>query len=536
MRHSILTYICLFLCFFPIESTFAQKPRHSTTTYIIQSGDTFYGIARRYNVSADYLHSLNPDIDPDKIMAGYPLVVPAEGKREIVEDKRVFSPVSEIQVQQKSSFTEEEPQRKPFSYLEYKVKRKDTLYGIANAYHVTIEQIIECNPVLNADDYKIKKGTIIRIPLYRDAAGEEKPKGLSTIRLAIVLPFVGDKLENERSVEFYRGMLLGIGLLRDNKINIQVSAYNEPAPDAGIALLANQIMRENPDVIVGPLYPTHFPDITALASLETKVVVPFSSKVQAVDYRKNVFVINTPANYEIQLASETLLKLFDNQTHVIICHTKDGDKRQFCIGLHDALKENGRAVTEVASLTSAEQLTSVIQGNPEMHYLLIPDSSSDSALRNMLEKINGIQQSMPSAKISLLGYEQWISLTEGSLKKSIHAADTYIISPNYFYPHTMASTAFRNSYRRWFKTDLQDSHPRMAPLGYDFGVGFLGGMAAYGHQFATQAPLKASVASTPKLQTDMLFFQVHDAGGYVNRSMWLVHFKKDFSIDKISLK
>lgn len=118
---------------------------------------------------------------------------------------------------------------------------------------------------------------------------------------------------------------------------------------------------------------------------------------------------------------------------------------------------------------------------------------------------------------------------------SLHAADTYILTSSYYYPHTTAATNFGLSYKQWFKTNLLNSQPRMAPLGYDFSLAFLGGLATFGHQFSTQTPLPGTVAAIPKLQTDLRFFKVNDKGGYISRSMWLVHFKKDLSIVKTSM-
>ena len=116
----------------------------------------------------------------------------------------------------------------------------------------------------------------------------------------------------------------------------------------------------------------------------------------------------------------------------------------------------------------------------------------------------------------------------------MHAVDTYIITPNYYFPYTKAAMDFHALYQHWFKTELLDCQPKMAPLGYDFCIGFLGNMATYGHDFGTQRPLEGTVAAQPKLQTNMVFMPAAKGGGYVSRSLWLVRFKPDMSIVKIS--
>lgn len=38
--------------------------------HIVQSGETFFGIANRYNLKADVLQALNPDVDPQTLKVG----------------------------------------------------------------------------------------------------------------------------------------------------------------------------------------------------------------------------------------------------------------------------------------------------------------------------------------------------------------------------------------------------------------------------------------------------------------------------------
>jgi LysM repeat protein len=38
--------------------------------HLVQSGETFFGIANRYNLKAEVLKALNPDVDPQKLQVG----------------------------------------------------------------------------------------------------------------------------------------------------------------------------------------------------------------------------------------------------------------------------------------------------------------------------------------------------------------------------------------------------------------------------------------------------------------------------------
>jgi len=47
-----------------------------TREYVIQAGDTFFSIARRFNISVDALMRANPGVDPDNLQIGQRICVP----------------------------------------------------------------------------------------------------------------------------------------------------------------------------------------------------------------------------------------------------------------------------------------------------------------------------------------------------------------------------------------------------------------------------------------------------------------------------
>ena len=46
----------------------------------------------------------------------------------------------------------------------HKVKSKETLYGIAREYGLTVQDLVKANPEMSSPDYKLKKGDYIFIP------------------------------------------------------------------------------------------------------------------------------------------------------------------------------------------------------------------------------------------------------------------------------------------------------------------------------------------------------------------------------------
>lgn len=547
-------FLCLgVLC--PLQVN-GQKKVEKTVKYTVQPGETILGIAHRHGTTLDHLLSLNPGVQPDYVQAGQVVIVPyvpggaepaptpaqraaaarATEKNAVVKKQPAAGNAAIMpNAVSKVSYAEvgQQPQPVKVTYKEYKAKKKETAYGIAKANNITVDELIEANPEMKQEGYKLKKGSVLRIPV-KPIVKKSTFKGLNTIRLAVILPLVGNGVEFDRSVEFYRGLLMGVEELKQAGVNVVVSVYNEPAPDVSIASQMLQVVGQNPDVIVGPLYPTHFTDVTAVSAKKVKVVVPFSSKVPQVDYRPEVYVLNTPAVYENALALDLFMTNFKKQTHVILLHGQAGNKRSFSEELQRRLSSAGYDIVSLPTSASTQQMTAALLGKKQGEYIIVPDDASEATMKQMLTKTADLQHALSGAQISLLGYESWLPYAEGSMREQIHAANTYILTPNYYYPYTTASKAFYDKYRKWFKADFVSSKPRMAPLGYDFARGFLGSMATYGYDFSTQSPQKGSVAAQPKLQSEPRFITVGGNGGYVSRSMWLVRFKRDMSIVKIS--
>jgi LysM repeat protein len=557
IKHVVFVLSC-FLCLgvlCPLQVK-GQKKVEKTVKYTVQPGETILGIAHRHGTTLDHLLSLNPGVQPDYVQAGQVVIVPyvpggAEPaptpaqraaaaratEKNVVVKKQPAAGNAAIMPNavSKVSYAEvgQQPQPVKVTYKEYKAKKKETAYGIAKANNITVDELIEANPEMKQEGYKLKKGSVLRIPV-KPIVKKPTFKGLNTIRLAVILPLVGNGVEFDRSVEFYRGLLMGVEELKQAGVNVVVSVYNEPAPDVSIASQMLQVVGQNPDVIVGPLYPTHFTDVTAVSAKKVKVVVPFSSKVPQVDYRPEVYVLNTPAVYENALALDLFMTNFKKQTHVILLHGQAGNKRSFSEELQRRLSSAGYDIVSLPTSASTQQMTAALLGKKQGEYIIVPDDASEATMKQMLTKTADLQHALSGAQISLLGYESWLPYAEGSMREQIHAANTYILTPNYYYPYTTASKAFYDKYRKWFKADFVSSKPRMAPLGYDFARGFLGSMATYGYDFSTQSPQKGSVAAQPKLQSEPRFITVGGNGGYVSRSMWLVRFKRDMSIVKIS--
>lgn len=104
------------------------KNQSSTIRYVVQKGDTLYGIANRYDVSVATLKSLN-NLVSDVLQIGQVLEIPTSADT---------------------------------NYITYQVKSGDTLYGLASRYQTSVEEIKRFN---NLSNNILQIGQVLKIPL-----------------------------------------------------------------------------------------------------------------------------------------------------------------------------------------------------------------------------------------------------------------------------------------------------------------------------------------------------------------------------------
>ena len=131
---------------------------------------------------------------------------------------------------------------------QHQVKRKETIFGIARAYDITIQELIAANPEMNTPGYELKKGDYINIPWpSREPQSDEQaaPAKPSTaqievparpkesvdvrqreIRVGVMLPLHTINGDGKRMIEYYRGVLMACDSLRANGISTDIRAWN----------------------------------------------------------------------------------------------------------------------------------------------------------------------------------------------------------------------------------------------------------------------------------------------------------------------
>ncbi|MBR2101513.1 MAG: ABC transporter substrate-binding protein [Prevotella sp.] len=419
----------------------------------------------------------------------------------------------------------------------HKVKKKETIFGIAHAYGITEEELRNANPEMKNEGYVLKKGDYIFIPYHQEERpAEVKPvvrevnKNADVrerpIRVGIMLPLHNENGDGLRMVEYYRGMLLALEDLKAAGISTDVRAWNLHI-NADVDKVLLEEGANDRDIIFGPLYTSQMDKMSMFArTFGIKLVVPFSIEGSHVQDNPNIFqVYQRPS----ELDALTILRFaerFAGYNIVIIdCNDSKSTKGAFTMALREKLGQS-KINYNITNLTSSEQLFAKAF-SLEKPNVVVLNTGASPQLNEAMRKLNVLTAANKSLQISLMGYNDWL-LYERNFMELFYKYDTFI--PTYYYYNTASTKTkeLETRYRANFGTEMMNNYiPRFALSGYDQARFFLRGLHRDGKTFTGESPDKDA------LQTQFKFVRQGEGGGMKNKQFMFMHYNRNKTISTI---
>ena len=411
----------------------------------------------------------------------------------------------------------------------HKVKKSETIFGIAKKYGITVSDLINANPDMNISGYELKKGDYIFIPYPSSKKNSNAIQGSAksnTINVAVALPLHNVDGDGLRMIEYYRGMLMACDEMRAEGINIHLTAVNTPIEGNIYATLAHKGVDKS-DIIFGPLYTKQVKPLANFAMDHgAKLVIPFSIMANDVNTNPNVFqVYQSPEQTNASVISQFIYRF--NNYHIVFidCNDKNSDKGIFTFELRKQLegKKIGYNITNLtSSLTMFSKAFSTTKPN-----MVILNTGRSPELTHTINKLDQLQNQNNTIAISLFGYTEWLMYVNYNQNNAKFCKyDAYIPTLSYYNSYSSKVRTFENQYRLWFKSEIMDYLPRFALMGYDHAMFFVKGIIKDGKNFT------GADADKNKLQTPLHFRKIKN-GGYQNCSLSFVHFNRNNTISTI---
>ena len=432
---------------------------------------------------------------------------------------------------------------------QYKAKKKDTVYGIAQKYHVTIEELKAANPQMKAEGYQLKKGEVLNIPsvlvkknLWTDT--QEEMNQLfreihSPLNVGIMLPLNDDDADGRRMTEYYRGFLMACDALKAYGVSVNLHAWNvDRKADIRTTLLEDAAAQC--DIIFGPYYSSQVAPLAAFCQKNRiRLILPFSVEGNEVTTTPQIFKAFQSVALQNSMAVSAFVERFPNHQPVFVdCQDATSSKGAFTSALRQRLDTEKRAYHLTSLSTSDEQFAKAF--STKQYNVVILNSGRQEALQMLLDKMERLTATVQGLYISVYGYTDWLAYAP-TLQGFYHKYDTYVPT-SYFY-NTMDPKikSFETEYKRWFKASQFPQLPHYAAMGYDHARYFLLGLKTYGNTFtgsrqqtSNSTSSQTAIALNNYLQSPLHFKRSTETGGFMNDTFMLMHYKQDHSIDALN--
>lgn len=528
------------------EKAESASATQNYTFHTIQKKETLYAVSMRYKVPATEIVKANPGLTAKTFTIGRTIRIP-----NFIDAEE--NAVSEPSVKTETVVTEEE----------YKIARRETMYSLCKKFNISSHELIKRNPVLKKG---VKAGTIIYVPvtkteevvvndLKHDAILSETEvnalldkteniEKLNQIKVALLLPFKDGQSSHatSRFVEYYEGMLLAVDSLKNMGASISLSVYDTGTGTAKLNKILKEDALKESNLIIGAVQNDQIAQIAQFAETnQIKYVIPFTSKNDNVLSNSMIFQVNTPHSYLYSKAAQAGCELFA-EDNIIIVNINDKDvKKDFITAFKTELKDKNIKYKEInyKGETFSSDILALMDKNKKN--VVLPTSSSLDALqliktplRSLAETgIEETDSANPENKnrfvynISMFGYPEWQTYMRDALE-DFYVLDTYIYTN--FYADNLSDRIhnFYNSYKYWYSKTLINTFPKYGILGFDTGMYFLGAIHKYGINFEKNI----DKISYPSLQTGFDFHRVNNWGGFINTNVFVVHYKKDYTVTR----
>ena len=290
-------------------------------THTVHKGETFYSIARQYEISVATLMEDNADVDPAHLVVGQVLHIrrseiglttEVEVREQIEEQKQAMNSVTTS-----------------MEYSYHVVHAGESGESIAARFDTTLEELLALNGFKSGD--RVREGLIIKVPKPTVKSIEEpivvetpeevivdefKFRTLARGQradVALMLPMAIGERYSQNYIDFYQGVLLAADRLRMDGIESHINLYNTAHDHKVVRQIIDSEALKSTDLIIGPVYEdTMIPVASYAKEHSIPVVSPLANLTQ--EYGGNIFQMSP----QPQTKYNKVRNLFDGSQRIVL--------------------------------------------------------------------------------------------------------------------------------------------------------------------------------------------------------------------------
>ncbi len=328
-----------------------------------------------------------------------------------------------------------------YSYYLHTVKRKQTLYSIARAYRVSVEDILKANPQIENNEIKNKQQIAIPTPATLDSfarALEKEQAQTDSIKLqeleqeriedsikqaqmviqeqfdnplwnlprmgedfqiVVMLPFGSGTMMDRNLRDIANGVLLGVKELQSMGRSISVKIISSAKDAQGVQQIVDEGKLDGANLVIGPIYPEQIAPVAQWAVANGAVVVSPLSEINL----DNPYVLQFPSSENTKY-SEIFSQIDPQDDNIILINPASGvDKNAL-----ESFKSFAPAASVVnySRATSARSMLPLLEQD-KRNVIFVPIASN--SVEEILSKVAALNAPISKYDITVVGTSRWRS-------------------------------------------------------------------------------------------------------------------------------
>ena len=500
-----------------IEWVSGNNSQDKYLNHTILSGETIFGITRKYGISEKDLKSVNPELN-SAFRAGAVIRIP------VYENA-----VDQLQTNNKIDI--------------------DTA-GIKaiSDFELTGKVPEGCMP-----GNKINDGTTVValfLPLFLDANDELNKEFVTEEYDSLVDNYPLDEhsadtiIEHEQPVkllkqfyensenflQFYEGVLIAVDSMQKAGMKIELNVFDTKDNPETVRRIVNNESFSETDLIIGPVYENVQKEVAQLAAVnQIPMISPFTPKSAIINSNRQFYQINPSREYIAEATAELIATDYSNTNFIVVKTssiegTQEGQfveliRRKLAMSgnsgrgkftEYDFRKERSRGLRELLS--------------PEKENVIYIASSDEGELSVAISNINNLGVDIPITLIGSSNYQQRYP--------SIEVAHFHNLKLKYINPYWIDYQ--KKSTIRYFEKFISNfgTEPNSYGVqGFDAAWYFLNAIHFYGKDFEDCLPY----LNVNLVQGNYYFKRASSSGGYMNQGVSVISYNRNFEVERQSV-
>lgn len=535
--------------------------------YQVKPKDTFFSLTRALGVSRSEIEKYNPTA-VDGLKAYATLYFPVESFGTAENETDTESEAAPAESPDNSVGSDSQRSALETDGTLYKIQKGQSLYGIAYANNISVDDLLAANPGIDPKGYKA--GTVIVIPKsaledvemeikagdedYDDEeedmdecddtanipddelatiqSEDEDDIPTDTLRVAVMLPLEIEKSEPSRAgrlyTEFYRGFLLGADNLSRSGQPMEITLYDTSDSTAFESVLSRRHEVGKFNLFIGPETSWGISSVARKAQNDSAWIInPFAVKDEQQVTKPRLLQANIPHNEMYAGAIDRFIEQYRDYVPVFIGRV-DGaaDKAPFTEQLKAALDKNSISYRVIAfhSVLTSEELQEL---STDTATVFIPMSSSRNEFAKFSPALRDFrnQSLAQGGQTAIFGYPEWIAF-RGEYLDQLGELNATIYSRFYSPTGDYLARHVATDYARWFGEDMTDAIPNQALLGFDIAMFTINSLRENGGELVIPDPDGEEIVYDG-LQSSFRPMLEQGDKGWTNHALYFITFKND---------